>query len=357
MADYLGLVNQVLVKINEPVLATATFSSDRGIQTLVKDAINDAIRDIIAAEVEWPFNVATKTQALTSIVGEYTLATSFRTIDWDSFFIRPIDIVTNGAFATVITSWTNLSAGSGSAAHTSTGDGRARLTGDGTDLGGLGQSLATVEGSSYRVSFQIFNNGVTVNVGTTSGATNIYTSAVTLDNAGTGQFHTFTFTATTATSFISFTTTSTTAVDVDKIIVRENLNGKALSFLSLLDYNKRNRSVDDQNNPETYDYPGQVYETLDDKFGLTPVPDQENYEVLYKYWTVPSDLSASTDSPTIPARYHDVIVARARYYALSLRSDPVFADRANKEFVDGVRRMRTELINNQDYMSLNGYYL
>jgi hypothetical protein len=351
MADYLGLVNQVLVKINEPVLTTATFTADRGIQTLVKDAVNDSIRDIIAAELQWPFNIASNTETILSSVAEYALASSFRTIDWNSFFIRPSDLVTNGAFASAITSWTDISAGSGSSAHTTDGDGRARLTGDGTDIGGITQSLATVAGKVYRVSFQMFNAGVTVKVGTTSGASNLYTEAITLAAAGTGQFETFTFDASTAASFISFETTSATAVDVDKIIVREELNAKPLQFLSLLEFNKQHRGHDDQNNPEAYNYPEFVYETSDGKFGLTPIPDQENYEVLYDYWTIPTDLSASTDSPVIPARYHDVIVARARYYALSLRSDPAFADRANKEFEEGVKRMRTELINTLDYMT------
>ena len=351
MSNYLGLVNKVLVKINEPVLTASTFAQDRGIQTLVKNAVNDSIHDIINAEVEWPFNVESGTETLLAGVGTYALPTDFRTMDWDSFFITPLNQVTNGTFASNITGWTNISAGSGASAHTANGNGRLRLTGDGTNVGSATQSLSTVASRTYRATFQFYTGTVSVKIGTTSGASDIYTTSIALDNAGEPQFASFTFTATTAASFITFSNTSTTAIDVDNVVVKEDLNSRPLNFLSLNEYNSIIRSGDNNNNFSMFNYPQFVYETLDGKFGVTPIPNQGNYEVLYSYWSIPADLASATDTTVIPARYHDTITARSRYYALSLRSDPVFADRANREFDKGVERMRTELINSKDYMT------
>ena len=91
-----------------------------------------------------------------------------------------------------------------------------------------------------------------------------------------------------------------------------------------------------------------VFRTQDDKFGLYPIPDSDKYTVNYEYWKTHSDLSASTDTPDIPAIYHDVVVARAKYYIYSLRSDVPLANIANQDFLAGVKRMRIELINRQE---------
>ena len=70
-------------------------------------------------------------------------------------------------------------------------------------------------------------------------------------------------------------------------------------------------------------------------------------------WSPPieyKDLSSATDTSIIPARFEPVIIARARYYAFMLRSDLQNAQFANKEYEDGVKRMRVELINRKNYM-------
>ena len=54
------------------------------------------------------------------------------------------------------------------------------------------------------------------------------------------------------------------------------------------------------------------------------MPKSDGYTINYEYWKTHSDLSSSTDTPDIPARFHDVIVARAKYYIYQLRSDPQF---------------------------------
>ena len=46
MANYLTLVNNVLNELNEVELTSTTFSSSRGVQTMVKNVINKAINDV-----------------------------------------------------------------------------------------------------------------------------------------------------------------------------------------------------------------------------------------------------------------------------------------------------------------------
>ena len=72
--------------------------------------------------------------------------------------------------------------------------------------------------------------------------------------------------------------------------------------------------------------------------------------IKFDYYITHTDLSASTDTSIIPARFESVIIARARYYSFMLRSDLQNAQFANKEYEDGVKRMRVELINRKNYV-------
>lgn len=350
---YLQLINRALVKINEVEVTSANFATTRGIQTLAKNTVNDAIRDLIGEELEWPFNVASTTQALTVGTQEYAIPTSTRSMDWDSFFIKPINEVTNGEFTSAITSWTDKSAGSGTAAYTSTGNGRARLTGDGTDIGAIEQTLTTTVGEKYRLVCRTYSNDITLSIGTTTGGTNLLSETLTIETDGDGQSFTYTFTATTTTSFLRFGLTSTTAGDVDFVRVSEDRDGRPLALVNQTEWHGSlgsgpSRIVDTRLDSGSWGWPTHVFKTQDDKFGVSPVPAQGNWEVDFDYWTVPSDLSAVGDTTSIPDRYEHILTHRIDYYMLLLRSDPAIADRANKMYTNGVSRMRTELINKPD---------
>ena len=62
------------------------------------------------------------------------------------------------------------------------------------------------------------------------------------------------------------------------------------------------------------------------------------------------DLSLHGDTSVIPTRFESVINARAKYYTYMFRSDVQTAQYALKEYEDGVKRMRIELINRKNYM-------
>jgi hypothetical protein len=87
-STYLSLTNRLLRKINEVEIAQADFANTRGIQTLAKDAIVDAIGQINQAEYEWPFNAAQHTQVLAVGQEEYSWPEFFKVVDWNSFQIQ-----------------------------------------------------------------------------------------------------------------------------------------------------------------------------------------------------------------------------------------------------------------------------
>ena len=64
MANYLTLVNNVLNELTEVELTSTTFTSSRGVQTMVKNVINKAINDVYNSEIEWPFLIQTQTDSL-----------------------------------------------------------------------------------------------------------------------------------------------------------------------------------------------------------------------------------------------------------------------------------------------------
>ena len=56
---YIEVCNETLRRLNEVEMTSSQFSGAKGIQALVKDAINNAQRDIYSRDREWPFAYAT----------------------------------------------------------------------------------------------------------------------------------------------------------------------------------------------------------------------------------------------------------------------------------------------------------
>ena len=347
---FLTLVNNVLKDINEPVLTSTTFPDAVGIQLTVQNDVNHAIKDIVGVELEWPFNRTVQTDTLIPATATIALQTN-RTVDWDSFFIQPINEVTNGEFTSNINSWTTINAGSGAAAYTSTGNGRARLTGDGTDIGGITQSISTVINRKYRVLFRHLSNAVTVRVGTTSGGIEISSTEYDLGDDGEGELKEFTFTATGTATFISFTNTSATAVDIDFVRIREDRDGSLLTYISYDEWRRKEQKTDTIPSKTHMGYPKNVYRTQNDEYGITPLPDQGNWGVTYEYWSIPAELTVHGSTMIIPDQWAWVVVEWAKMYTFEHLSDPVFHDRSQNKSMDGVNRMRIELINRSDVMN------
>lgn len=88
---YIDLCNQTLRRLNEVEIAEADFSSARGVQALVKDAVKAAVAKINQAEFGWPFNAAEETDTLIIGQTEYTWPQYFKVADWNSFQIQAND--------------------------------------------------------------------------------------------------------------------------------------------------------------------------------------------------------------------------------------------------------------------------
>ena len=146
--------------------------------------------------------------------------------------------------------------------------------------------------------------------------------------------------------------TNAKTIDFDSFTVQESASTaeKTLRYLSFEEYIERYNEIDTNPSGDSRALPEYVYLTPDDKIGFSPVPDLSTYTIRYYYYATHTDMAASTDTPTIPERFHDVIVNRARYYTHMLRSDTQFSQLALRDYDQGLNRMRIELINRKDYM-------
>jgi hypothetical protein len=91
---YLTLSNRTLRELNETELTSVNFSSSRGIQTAVKDFVNKSIHDIYNEAGEIPLLHTTVTKTTNIGTQEYSLESDMRKVDWDSFFLKPSELIT-----------------------------------------------------------------------------------------------------------------------------------------------------------------------------------------------------------------------------------------------------------------------
>lgn len=88
--------------------------------------------------------------------------------------------ITNGEFTANITGWTDDSSGSGASSWgTIAGVGALKLVGDGADNGAAYQTVSTVEtGTEHAIRIKIINAPVEIRIGTTVGASDIYSGSL-----------------------------------------------------------------------------------------------------------------------------------------------------------------------------------
>jgi len=349
---YLTLVNNVLQELNEVELTSSTFSSSRGIQTAVKTFVNKAVNDLYTAEVEWPWLYTSTTQDVNSGQQEYTFPSAFRKADFDSFYLIPKELVTNGEFTSNINNWTTI-AGSGSASYSSTGNGRLLLN----DFAAH-QTISTVVNKTYRIQVRALDSVGTgqafkIQVGTSAEDTTNLNTTLTVSDFGQGKILDETFVATAQSTVITLnnpTTATNMLVDFVRVSESDILPTK-LQYVSYENYLQGIIHRDKVNSSDHYAKPQSVYRTNDNLgFGISPIPDRDTYQVNYQYYKSHTELSSSTDTLDLPDIYSDTIVNRAKYYAYKLRSDIPSANIANAEYEDGVKRIRIEALNRQDYM-------
>ena len=345
---YLVLSNRILRELNEVELTSTTFSSSRGVQTAIKDFINKAIHDIYNEGAELPLLHSSTTQALTAGDGEYTFPADMRRVDFESFFLKPTELITNGEFASNITGWTT---GDGSPSHTSSGNGRLNL-----NSAAAYQSISTVVNKTYKIQVRVLspNSSATtliVRVGTSAGGTQNLNTTIGVTNYREGNILDTTFTASAATSYV-YVEASSVQLDVDYIRVsRNDITLRKLAHTTYDSYLANNKASDDVNNSSAYGVPLRIIRKPDyGSFILSPIPGEGEYTVSYDYFTTHTDLSAHGDTMGLPDRFGSLIVDRAKYYVYMLRSDPQHAQLADRDYQRKLKLLKTDYGTHADYM-------
>lgn len=93
-----------------------------------------------------------------------------------------------------------------------------------------------------------------------------------------------------------------------------------------------------------------VFETNSGGFGVTPSPDKA-YVLKYKYWSVPTDLSAYSDTTNIPTEFDYVIMYGALSHMFIFLDNDERAAKFERNFTKGLADMSYILIPKDKYMT------
>ena len=289
-SSYLTLTNNVLGRLNEVQLTASNFDSARGIQTQTKEAINQSIRFINQKEFAFPFNHATETKTLTAGTVRYSLPTSTKHVDYNTFrLIKDDDLATSGGKLGILQYNDYIN-------NYITQEDEIVTT--------------TLDGS-------LTDSATTVTVASTTG----FDSAGTL-HIGNEQI---TYTGTTSTTFTGATRGAggtTAAAHSDATQVAQFEEGGV---------------------------PRYVVRSPDNGYLLYPFPTK-SYSVKFDYYTFPTDLSAQDDTTSIPARFDAVIVDGATAFVYQYRGETAQYQLNFARFEQGIKNMQTLLVNKFEYI-------
>ena len=165
--------------------------------------------------------------------------------------------------------------------------------------------------------------------------------------------HQFPFLKTTATQTLTAGTgtydfpTDLASADWDTFYLNELVSvsnsPKALNVIPLEQYIKSYRAIEDTGGTAGRTTPSLIYQTAEEKFGVTPLPDAE-YVIDYVYYKFPADLSAYTDPSIIPDRFKYIIIDGAMVYMMRFRSNEQSAQIHQQKFEEGIKVMRRLLL-------------
>jgi hypothetical protein len=142
-------------------------------------------------------------------------------------------------------------------------------------------------------------------------------------------------------------------IDMDSFRIKssESLDSNTVK-LKVLNYDEYlEKYVDQEYNPDTslQGPPQYVFRAPGMEFGVVPAPDKE-YEIVYEFYRTNVSLINPTDVPVIPEVYRHVIIEGAMYYTYMFRSNEQAAAIAKNKFEQGIKNMRTILINRYEYV-------
>ena len=288
---YLTLTNKVIARLNEVALTSSTFSSARGIQVQCQNAINESIRYINQREFNYPFNHDTASQELTAGVVRYSLPSSTKTVDYNTF----------------------------------------RIVKD-SDLGNSGYKLNALDYNEYLN--RVINQEDEINTTTTStthtdSVTTITVASTTgFDSAGTIIIGNETITYTAIGSSTTFTGATrgaggSTAASIASGVTVAQFDGGGV--------------------------PSYVVRTPDNNYLLYPLPNKA-YTIKFDYCTFPADLTVHGSTTSIPDRFAPVIIDGATAFVYQYRGETQQYQLNFARYEQGIKNMQTLLINKFSYL-------
>lgn len=140
-------------------------------------------------------------------------------------------------------------------------------------------------------------------------------------------------------------------IDFDSFrIVKNATLGNETAKLEVITYDNYIKSyVDQEYSVENRGVPEKVFFAPGQEYGVVPAPDKA-YKVVYDYYRFPVDMERHDDVPTIPERFRHVIIDGAMYHTYMFRSNEQAANISKSKFEEGIKKMRTMLINKNEYM-------
>lgn len=152
--------------------------------------------------------------------------------------------------------------------------------------------------------------------------------------------------ATDGTGTYSFPTAAS-SVDWESFYLKKLAGGnnqpQRLPVLTYTQYLDERRPMEDETEAGGYGVPEAVYQTQENKFGITPKADQA-YQIEYKYWTIPNDLVNYDDECIVPSRFDNVVIDGAMFHMMMFRSNEQGAAIYRDKFDNGIRTMRRLLM-------------
>jgi hypothetical protein len=128
-----------------------------------------------------------------------------------------------------------------------------------------------------------------------------------------------------------------------------NIDFRTLKFISRDQWYRQYRDLDQNSGTDGRDIPYYVFPSHGSGFGVSPSPD-EAYTVRFRYYLTNVPLVNATDETRIPDIFDHVIVEGALYYMYMFRDNPEQANVAAIVFQQGLKEMRTVLVNNYNRM-------
>jgi hypothetical protein len=142
-----------------------------------------------------------------------------------------------------------------------------------------------------------------------------------------------------------------TDFDTVRILRNASLDLNEARRLKQMSYDEYvDRYIDQEGETDTTKgtIPEYIVRSQDGDLIVAPMPDKA-YTIEYEFFMIPADLDTYDDVPTIPFRFKHVVVDGAMYHSYMFRDNLESATLSLRKFEDGLKQMRTLLVNENVY--------